>query len=1086
VFNIRRVLLLIACLAFLSAVGISADGPSAGDLLANGQRQFQNQDYVASRTTLWQAYGLRDNLSQQQRQVLADLLGKVDRAIEAQVVGQARYAAATRSLQARKWQDARPGLAATADSPYLAPKLRAQAKDQLAMVEMKIAAQANGTAAEQDAPTDQAQLASADKPERSDELIFDPDEAEAQAQPKKPEAKKLRTAPAQEVKQTPAAEKKPAPAVEKTPSPEKIEKTPTKVTAVPSKPAGPTAEQAKKIKVDMLLAQGNEALNKNQAAKAVDIFSRALQLDPQNELARAGLGRARQLTARPASAGILTRYQRQLRVEKQIAQQDIQLEMKRSMELMAKPANRDTFDAAEQAARRAKGILQNNKRLFTTGEYRSQLAKTEDQLKWIRTKRAEFSRGRLREQIAKIDTENRQRTAKVRMMRDQRIAELTTRAQSLFNDNEFYQAMHVMKEIIELDSNNGWALNNIAVVEKCIILQQQKGAARRSDLEASKLSADVRHSEIPWYDLIRYPKDWKELTARRERFGASQINESEEDRKLNKRLDGKIQKVDFREVAFSDFVDFLRDNSGANIFVNWKALEAAGIDKTQTITIKLSNVTFRKALELSLNDIGGGATELGYAVNDGVISISTREDLNRETETLVYDIRDLLIRIPNFTGNRVNLSSIGESLSTGGSSGGGGSGGSLFDDDTGTDDEETEDVAQTRSQMINNVRRMITETIAPASWRPEGEIGAINELNGNLVITQTSENHRQIHKLVSSLRESRTIQVAIEARFITVNTGFLSQIGVDLDFYFNLGSQIHGGAPTVTDPITGVAVPAAGNSTWQNQGYQPGRMFNSVSPIGVGQNSTTFSNILTQTTNVAGGIGRTMELAGGNPAMSIVGTFLDDIQVDFLIEATQAHQSTRTLTAPRLTLFNGQRAYVSVQTSQAYISGVEQVVSENATAPQPEISYAPTGTLLDVDATVSHDRRYVTLTLRPQVVTLNLNDNGEISGTNVSGVFIGLPIITLQDIQTTVSVPDGGTLLIGGQKLTGEVEREMGVPVLSKLPIINRAFTNKGKLRDEETLLILIKPQIIIQDEAEQDPSRRLEEPAFETGLGVD
>ena len=171
---------------------------------------------------------------------------------------------------------------------------------------------------------------------------------------------------------------------------------------------------------------------------------------------------------------------------------------------------------------------------------------------------------------------------------------------------------------------------------------------------------------------------------------------------------------------------------------------------------------------------------------------------------------------------------------------------------------------------------------------------------------------------------------------------------------------------------------------------------------------------------------------------------------------------------------------------RAYISGVEQVVSENATAPQPEISYAPTGTLLDVDATVSHDRRYVTLTLRPQVVTLNLNDNGEISGTNVSGVFIGLPIITLQDIQTTVSVPDGGTLLIGGQKLTGEVEREMGVPVLSKLPIINRAFTNKGKLRDEETLLILIKPQIIIQDEAEQDPSRRLEEPAFETGLGVD
>ena len=79
-----------------------------------------------------------------------------------------------------------------------------------------------------------------------------------------------------------------------------------------------------------------------------------------------------------------------------------------------------------------------------------------------------------------------------------------------------------------------------------------------------------------------------------------------------------------------------------------------------------------------------------------------------------------------------------------------------------------------------------------------------------------------------------------------------------------------------------------------------------------------------------------------------------------------------------------------------------------------------------------------------------------------------LPEVTTQTLETTVSVPDGGTLLLGGQKLSGEVEREMGVPILSKIPIINRFFTNRGKVRDEETLLIMVKPKIIIQREEEE------------------
>ena len=49
-----------------------------------------------------------------------------------------------------------------------------------------------------------------------------------------------------------------------------------------------------------------------------------------------------------------------------------------------------------------------------------------------------------------------------------------------------------------------------------------------------------------------------------------------------------------------------------------------------------------------------------------------------------------------------------------------------------------------------------------------------------------------------------------------------------------------------------------------------------------------------------------------------------------------------------------------------------------------------------------------------------------------------------------------------------EIEIETGVPVLSKIPILNRVFTNRSTVKDERTLLILIKPTIISYTEEEE------------------
>jgi len=384
----------------------------------------------------------------------------------------------------------------------------------------------------------------------------------------------------------------------------------------------------------------------------------------------------------------------------------------------------------------------------------------------------------------------------------------------------------------------------------------------------------------------------------------------------------------------------------------------------------------------------------------------------------------------------------------------------------------------TKEKLMENFVALIRNAIDRESWAsPEagptaGTPGFIQILSGMLVVTQTAQNHQALTELIEKLREAKTIQILIETRFITVESSFLNSVGVDLDFYFNLGSNLS--QTGMTDPWTGASIPGHDGSAW-GPGV-PGN--NKFSPMGVQQNSTSFIQGLN--TGIANNIGSLVS----SPAMSVGGTFLDDIQVDFLVQATQARSSTRNLTAPRITLSNSQRSYITVARQQAYIREYIPMVSGNSTANRPVIGYIPTGTVLDVAATASADRRFVLMTVRPQVSIQEGQPRVLYIGFDPNNpTFIGqslpieLPTVVTQSLETSVSVPDGGTLLLGGQSITAEAEREMGAPILSKVPILSRLFDNRANVRDERTLLILVKPKIIINEQAERDERLYVEEP---------
>ncbi|MFP6694234.1 MAG: hypothetical protein VB875_14525, partial [Pirellulales bacterium] len=238
--------------------------------------------------------------------------------------------------------------------------------------------------------------------------------------------------------------------------------------------------------------------------------------------------------------------------------------------------------------------------------------------------------------------------------------------------------------------------------------------------------------------------------------------------------------------------------------------------------------------------------------------------------------------------------------------------------------------------------------------------------------------------------------------------------------------------------------------------------------------------------------------AGFDPASAT--TFgiaiLSDIEAYFLVEAAQGDNRTNITQAPKVTLFNGQAASISDQVQRPFIISVTPVVGDFAAAQAPVIAVLAEGTTLSVQAVVSQDRRFVRLTLIPffsdiqdvstftftgkKSKTTNLlnttqdadgnplTSNSDSSNEFVEGTTLQLPTFAFTTVTTTVSVPDGGTVLLGGIKRLREARNEQGTPFLSKLPYISRLFKNVSVGREAESLMLMVTPRIIIQEEEEE------------------
>ncbi len=695
-----------------------------------------------------------------------------------------------------------------------------------------------------------------------------------------------------------------------------------------------------------------------------------------------------------------------------------------------------------------------------------------------------------------------ERERRLDLLKQDKLASLVEEFNMLMDQQRYHEAEVIAKQAREIAPDSEIVTTLLWKSHFAVNIAANDNMREASRAGVIAALGNVERTAVPFDERILMEfgpaPEWQQLTTRRrEQLRREGRQWSEAELAIQRALKEPVE-VRFSQMPLAAVIETFSRAAGVNTHLDQQGLAEEGVTSDTPVTIQLSNpISLQSALNLILAEL-----HLSYVIQDEVLLITTEQARDAKVYNETYYVADLVIPIPNFAagyniGMAGSLRAAHHALGYGGGGMGGPTPMMLGQNPAANLGTNASMLAQMRATGMvdspygpppphasgggpgglggaaladfDSLIELITTTINPDSWDEVGGPGAISEFRNtlSLVVSQTQEVHDQITDLLAQLRRLQDLQVTIEVRFITLNDDFYERIGIDFDF------QIDDNVP---DPLN---IPDDGGPSLS---------------IGLDANGIPTSDLDIPFTQ--GSFVSTIPQFGGFDAASAANfgfAMLSDIDVFFLIQAAQGDNRSNILQAPKVTMFNGQLASVSDVNQRAFVQSVIPVVSDFAAAQQPVIVILDDGMRLSVQAVVSADRRFVRMTLVPvfsrigNVETFTFDGsttsnsgstvvdpsdpNNTVTNnttTTTSGTTIQLPTQQSTTVSTTVSVPDGGTVLLGGIKRLSEGRNELGVPMLSKIPYINRLFRNVGIGRTTSSLMMMVTPRIIIQEEEEE------------------
>lgn len=567
--------------------------------------------------------------------------------------------------------------------------------------------------------------------------------------------------------------------------------------------------------------------------------------------------------------------------------------------------------------------------------------------------------------------------------------------------------------------------------------------AKRDEFE--KWMLDMRAAQVPDSTLLKWapPDEWKKISDRRNRNDivdrAAALSEPLQE--IKAKLDNQSVSWDYGEnqQPFEEVIKQIRATTGINIVVDNDVRAEKG---QEPVTITLRDYKLGGALKILLGNL-----KLDFVLKDDVLYITTIEKAMGKAIPRVYDVRDLTVSLPHFKAPNLNLRP-------------GGAGEAAVKAIWGEDLERTQDTDLSR--LVDLIR----ENVGAGTWEVEGH--SIQPSAGQIVVSTTPDIHAKIDSFLEDLRKFTKLTVHVEARFISVEKGFLQDLGFD---WRGLGGTNPGTIALLDDINNGAPHFASAG----NDNGQPGMPAASAlhPSSGAFYNQGTHGDIRGRTENILdNALGQLLNSVGGATVQFSI--LNDEVKLGGLLRAVEKSLDATLVNAPRLTIYNRQRANLSIVNQVSYVKDYDVEVAQTAFIADPLIDVVQDGLTLDVKPTVSYDRKYVQLELQPTVATL-LRPIRTFE-TNLSGlttpVIIELPEVITRSAATTVTVPDHGYVVIGGLKHVTTRDTRSETPILGQIPILSLFFSRKGRTDEIKDLIIIMHVKIVDLSEEEKNLDR--------------
>nr|WP_161501499.1 hypothetical protein [Rhodopirellula sp. SM50] len=165
---------------------------------------------------------------------------------------------------------------------------------------------------------------------------------------------------------------------------------------------------------------------------------------------------------------------------------------------------------------------------------------------------------------------------------------------------------------------------------------------------------------------------------------------------------------------------------------------------------------------------------------------------------------------------------------------------------------------------------------------------------------------------------------------------------------------------------------------------------------------------------------------------------IDGTDIGHLIEAIHVNTNSRTLASPKVSVVNRQTAKVQIGQRLPYA-----VATTTQTATIQNVQFLDVGIVLEVTPVITQDGN-ILMTVLPKV------SGGKITES-------GFPEEDTTQVSTTVLMPDGSGLVIGGLIRETDSLSEANIPLVGNIPVVKRLFNKRAvESRRNELVVALV------------------------------